>query len=215
MERRGHRELTDPAEWTSKRGGLFVVSGPSGVGKDTVLRELLAAPNTIPNLSRVVTATTRPPRPGEVDGVDYHFLTRQEFLRLSRKGAFLETVEYADQLYGTPIEGIDRLRDGGVDAILKIECRGAQAVRDRYPDVVLIFLAPPSRDELIERLTSRPAETDEQVEERLRIAEEELRAVRYYDYVVVNDFISRAVDALRAIVLSHRMRVVPPERKEV
>lgn len=203
----------DPSQWIAKRGRLFVLSGPSGVGKDMVLRELLSAPNALPNLSRVVTATTRPPRPGEVDGVDYHFMTPQEFLRLSHRGGFLETVKYADELYGTPIEGIDRLRDSGVDAILKIECRGAQAVRQRFPDVVLVFLAPPSREDLIKRLTARASESDEDLEERLRIADEELRAVEYYDYVVVNDYVGRAVDALRSIILAHRLRVTPPQQQ--
>lgn len=195
----------------SRRGGLFVLSGPSGVGKDMVLRELLGAPNTLPRLSRVVTATTRPLREGEVDGVDYHFLTRQEFLRLSRRGGFLEMVEYADELYGTPIEGIERLRDAGSDAILKIEVRGAQAVRERFPDAVLVFLAPPSWEDLVARLKGRGADDPISLEERLRIAKEELDAAKHYDYIVVNDFISRAVDALRAIILAHRLRVIAEE----
>lgn len=204
----------DPSQWTATRGSLFVLSGPSGVGKDTVLRELLAAPNALPRLSRVVTATTRPPRPGEVDGVDYHFLTRQEFLRKSQRGGFLEVVEYADELYGTPIEGVERLRDSGTDAILKIECRGAQTVRELFPDVVLIFLAPPSREELLSRLTGRSPEGVERLEERLRIADDELQAVRYYDYIVVNDYVTRAVESIRSIVLAHRHRVVVDERPE-
>jgi len=198
----------EPTALIAQRGGLFVLSGPSGVGKDMVLRELLASPNTLPRLSRVVTATTRPPRPGEVDGVDYHFLTRQEFLHLSRKGGFLETVEYAEELYGTPIEGIERLRETGTDAILKIEVRGAQAVRDRFDDAVLVFLAPPSRDELIARLMVRGTDDETTIEERLQIANEELEAARLYDYIVVNDYVSRAVDALRAVILAHRLRVV-------
>jgi guanylate kinase len=200
--------LIEPTALIARRGGLFVLSGPSGVGKDMVLRELLASPNTLPKLSRVVTATTRPPRPGEVDGVDYHFLTRQEFLHLSRKGGFLETVEYAEELYGTPIEGIERLRETGTDAILKIEVRGAQAVRDRFDDAVLVFLAPPSRDELIARLMVRGTDDETTIEERLQIANEELEAARLYDFIVVNDYVSRAVDALRAVILAHRLRVV-------
>lgn len=200
--------------WLARKGGLFVLSGPSGVGKDMVLRELLCGWHALPGLSRVVTATTRPPRPGEVDGVDYHFLTRQEFLRLGRKGGFLETVEYADELYGTPIEGIERLRDSGTDAILKIECRGAQAVRERFADAVLIFLAPPSREDLVARLEGRSTEGVEKLEERLRIADDELQAARYYDYIVVNDYVTRAVDCIRSIVLAHRLRVVTVGEQE-
>ncbi len=191
---------------SQRRGALFVLSGPSGVGKDTVLRELMNSPAALPNLVRVITATTRSPAPGEVDGVDYHFLTPQEFARRRARGGFLETVEYAGASYGTPIDGLEAIREAGNDAILKIEVRGAQAVRERFPDAVLIFLAPPSRDELVRRVRERKRDDGSSLEERIRIAEEELEAASAYDYIVTNDYVGRAVDALRAIILATRLR---------
>lgn len=184
-----------------------MVSGPSGVGKDLVLRELLGAPDALPQLRRVVTVTTRPPRSGERDGEDYRFLSRQEFERLSRKGGLLESVEYAGEHYGTPVSGIELFRDEGHDVILKIEVRGAMAVRDRMPGSVLIFVAPPSEDELILRLSARGTDDDALRNERLRIARDELRAASQYDYIIVNDYVGRAVDTLRSIILAHRARV--------
>ncbi len=191
-------------------GITFVVSGPSGVGKDTVLRELLALPNAPPGLLRLVTATTRLPRTGEADGVDYHFLADAEFERRRATGGFLECVRYAGAQYGTPLAGLAEARDRGHDVILKIEVRGAAAVREQIPEAVLVFLAPPSEDELLRRLARRDTEDGISREERLRTAREEMRMAARYDYIIRNDHLVRAVDALRCIIVASRLRTRRP-----
>jgi guanylate kinase len=199
----------DPlASLVPARGRLFVVSGPSGVGKDAVLAPLFAAETCPPRLRRCITATTRAPRPGEVDGEDYFFLTREEFELRIGLGHFLEHASYAGRFYGTPRPWVEAERDGGNDVLLKIEVQGALQVRSAVPDAVLVFLAPPSVEELERRLRGRDPNADAaDLARRLEIARTELGLAARYDYLVVNDEIPRAVETLRAIVLAERSRI--------
>lgn len=185
-----------------------MVSGPSGVGKDTVLAALLAPDACPPGLLRCVTATTRAPRSNEVEGLDYFFLTRPEFEKRIEQGFFLEHASYNEDYYGTPVDYVGRERAAGHDVLLKIEVQGALQVRANAPDAILIFLAPPSWDELERRLRSRASDDPERLKRRLDIAREEMRAARGYDYLVVNDLVEDAAAALRAIILAERCRIV-------
>lgn len=195
------------------RGRLFVLSGPSGVGKDAVLAPLFAAETCPPRLRRCITATTRPPRPGEIEGVDYFFLSREEFERRVGAGHFLEHAEYAGRRYGTPRPWVDAERDGGNDVLLKIEVQGALQVRAAAPEAVLIFLAPPTGAELKRRLRSRdPEAPPADLARRLEIARTELDLAGRYDYLVVNDRVPEAVVAIRTIVLAERCRIRSPGR---
>ena len=200
-------ELHSITQTTSPEGRVFVVSGPSGVGKDTVIGGLMAAPNRPPDLERLVTATTRLPRPGEVNGVDYHFLSEDEFCRREASGWFLETALYLGKRYGTPYGPIPDMISSGTDIILKIETHGAQAVRRRVPDARLVFIMPPTLDVLMERLQSRGTESESSRWQRLEEAEREMAEARHYDFVIINGDIGDAVDALRAIILADRCRV--------
>jgi guanylate kinase len=190
------------------RGNIIVLSGPSGVGKDAVLAPLFAADVCPPRLRRCITATTRAPRPGEIEGVDYFFLAPDQFERRIGEGFFLEHACYAGRHYGTPRWWVDAERDGGNDVLLKIDVQGALQVRDAAPDAVLIFIAPPSERELERRLRGRDPEADPaDLERRLAIARGELALAGRYDYRVVNDTIERAVQDIRAIILAERCRV--------
>ncbi len=190
------------------RGSLIVVSGPSGVGKDAVLAPLFSAETCPPRLRRCITATTRAPRPGEIDGVDYFFLAREEFQQRIGEGYFLEHASYAGRFYGTPRWWVEAEVAGGNDVLLKIDVQGALQVRSQAPEAVLIFIAPPSEAELEKRLRGRDPDADpEDLARRLAIAREELSLARRYDYLVMNDRIENAVEALRAIIIAERCRV--------
>ena len=189
---------------TSGQGRLFVLSGPSGVGKDSVLTAMF---ENMSHIVRSVSATTRPPRAGEVDGKDYHFLTRQEFEAGIATGVYLEHALYAGSYYGTPLEGVQSQRLSGNDVILKIEVQGANRVREVAPDAILIFIEPPSLQVLESRLRLRGTDDEARVRARLQRAKEELECVPWYDYRIVNDDLSSAVDSLRAIVLAERCRI--------
>lgn len=178
---------------TRTRGLLVVLAGPSGVGKGTVLRCVL---ERLPGAELSVSATTRTPRPGEVDGRDYHFLSPRAFELLAAEGGFLEWAEYLGRRYGTPRAQVhDRVAAGAV-VVLEIEVQGARQVRAQVPDAVLVFLAPPSLDELERRLRDRGTESDEQVARRLDTARRELRQRDAFDRVVVNDDVERACDEI-------------------
>ena len=179
------------------RGRLVVVSGPSGVGKGTVVREVLAAR---PNLALSVSATTRDPRPGEVDGVHYRFLGDAAFDRLIERGAFLEWAEVFGRRYGTLAEDVEEARASGRDVLLEIDVQGARTVRERVPDAILVFLRPPSEEELRRRLAARGTETGESLKVRLREARRELDEADRFDHVVVNDRIDDAVAEVLAII---------------
>ena len=172
---------------------LFVISGPSGVGKGTLVARARAR---IPGLGLTVSATTRPMRPGEVDGREYYFLSDEEFSRRVDAGEFVEWAQVFDHRYGTLASEVDRNLGEGRSVILEIDVQGALQVRERYPDAVLIFIMPPSREELRARLTGRGTESEESLELRLATAEREIALADRYDEVLVNDDLDTAADEL-------------------
>lgn len=174
-------------------GGVLVVTGPSGVGKGTLIQKLL---ERVPGLSLSVSATTRPPRPGEVNGRDYHFLKPEDFEKRLLRGEFLEHAVYAGNQYGTPRSEIDRARDG---LVLEIEVEGARQVRERLPEALQVFIAPPSPEALEERLLGRGTDSEEQMQRRLARAEEELAARDEFKHVIVNDDLEKAVAELERL----------------
>jgi guanylate kinase len=176
---------------------VFVITGPSGVGKGTLIRGLL---EQMPELQLAVSATTRRPRPGERDGVDYHFLTAEEFEQRVRDGAFVEHATYSGNRYGTLRSELERGLAAGVPVVLEIEVQGARQVRETMPEAVQVFIAPPSLEALRARLVGRGTDDAEQVEERLRTAERELEALPEFAHVVVNDRLEQATQELIAIV---------------
>lgn len=186
---------------TAAPGLLFVVSGPSGVGKDELLTRLLQRDT---RLRYSVSYTTRPRRDYEINGVHYNFVDREVFDRMVRAGAFIEWAEYSGNLYGTSQEFVERTQREGLDVVLKIEVQGAEKVRRQRPDGILIFVAPPSLEELERRRRERG--DGDGVEERQRIAVEEMARAATYDYVVVNDDLDGAVKELQRIVRAERSR---------
>jgi len=186
---------------SGKRGLLAVISGPSGVGKDTLIKRLLERDR---NLRYSVSCTTRAPRPGEVDGVDYSFVSRARFEQLIDEGAFLEHATYNGNLYGTLAERVERQRKAGHDVVLKIEVHGAEQVREKVRDAVFIFMVPPSVDELVKRQIKRNTETSQDMEARRLIATREMESASRYDHVVVNDDVERAVSEVLAIIRKAR-----------
>ncbi|HZO91890.1 MAG TPA: guanylate kinase [Chthonomonadaceae bacterium] len=197
-------DSAEPASSPARRGLLFVVSGPSGVGKDTLLDRLL---ERVSGVVRSVSATTRTPRPGEIHGVDYFFLTRSEFETGIAQDLFLEYAPYGENLYGTPRQEVARLLERGLDVILKIEVKGALLVRRLAPEAILIFIQPPSLQELERRLRARGTDSEDRIAARLDIARTELVCIPQYDYLVTNDDLEAAVDALRSIILAERCRI--------
>lgn len=177
--------------------GVVVITGPSGVGKGTLIRGLL---EQIPQLELSVSATTRAPRPGEREGVDYHFLTAEEFDRRVAAGDFLEHATYSGNCYGTLRSEVERRVADGHPVVLEIELQGARQVREAMPGAVAVFIAPPSRDALRARLIGRGTDTPDQVDARLRTAECELEAQSEFPHVVVNDRLERATQELAGIV---------------
>ena len=190
---------------STPQGRLFVISGPSGVGKGTMVSQLLAC---IPKMELSISATTRPPRPGEADGVDYHFLTHEQFEADIARGRFLEHAQYGKDFYGTPKDHIANFRRQGCDVVLEIEVKGAMQVKTQIPDAILIYIQPPSLAALKERLEKRGTETPEKIQMRLTIAEAELQSIRLYDYLITNDDLDTAARALRSIVLAERHRIM-------
>ena len=185
------------------KGKTFIIAGPSGVGKGTIIQALFAQQK---NLYFSVSATTRAPRPGEVDGVHYHFLTREQFLRWIEEDAFLEHAEYIGNFYGTPKRYVDEAMDRGDDVNLDIEVQGAEQVYQKRPDTIRIFIAPPSWQELERRLTSRGTETPEKVRGRLARAREEFSYAEGYNYVVINNTVEEAVREIQAIICAEHCR---------
>lgn len=193
-----------------RKGKTFVISGPSGVGKSTVLRELLAGRE---DLYFSVSATTRDPRPGEVDGVHYHFINVDTFRNMIAQGDFLEYAEYVGNFYGTPRKFVEEAMERGMDAVLDIEIVGAGNVKRQMPEAVRIFIAPPSWSELERRLTERGTDSEEKIEKRLVRAKVEFQAAHDYDYFVINDTVEGAVKELNAIMTAEHCR--PEERMEI
>ena len=186
---------------TKRRGLLIVISGPSGVGKDTLIKRLLELDR---NLRYSVSCTTRRPRPNEKDGVDYTFVSREQFKKLIEENAFLEWADYNGNLYGTLADRVERARADGHDIVLKIEVKGAEQVRERVPDGIFIFVVPPSVDELVRRQEERNTETSSDMNARREIATREMEYSRRYDHIVVNDELERAVAQILAIVQKAR-----------
>jgi guanylate kinase len=176
---------------------VVVITGPSGVGKGTLIRGLM---DRLPNLELSISATTRPPRPGEQDGVDYHFLSREDFDRRVGEGAFVEHADYAGRSYGTLRSELDDRVRSGVPVVLEIEVQGARQVRAAVPDSLQVFIAPPSPAALRARLTGRGTDDPAEVERRLRVAEDELAARPDFAHVVVNDQLEEALERLTEIV---------------
>jgi len=187
----------------NKRGLLIVISGPSSVGKDTLIKGLLELDH---DLVYSVSGTTRKPRPGELPDKNYTFLTREQFEELVKKDAFLEHATYNGNLYGTFRDRVERARNDGRDVVLKIDVQGAEQVREKVPEGVFIFLAPPSIDELIKRQIKRNTESVEDMEARRGIATREMEYAARYDHVVVNDDIERAVREVLDIIRDARER---------
>ncbi len=189
---------------TVGQGVLIVISGPSGVGKDTVLRRLL---QLAPHLKYSVSYTTRPPRPGEVDGHSYTFVSEQEFQRLIDARAFLEWAKVYDHFYGSSSERVEKVLNQGDDIILKIDVQGAAFVRRRKPDGLFIFITPPSTEELQQRLTGRNTESPQALELRQREALVELGLAKDYEHVVCNrDVDESAREILTLIAAEHKRR---------
>lgn len=186
-------------------GLFFVISGPSGGGKGTVVRHLLEHGRIPVSLS--VSCTTRSPRPGEIDGVHYHFRSPEQFERMIREDAFLEHVTYQNHYYGTPKQFVADELKRGRDIILEIDVQGGEQVRKKWPQGVYIFLIPPSMDELAQRLHKRGTESENAIQRRLDHAAEELRHLAHYDYLVVNDHIESACRRITGIILAEHCRV--------
>ncbi|NMG58379.1 guanylate kinase [Geitlerinema sp. P-1104] len=182
-------------------GKLIVLTGPSGVGKGTLLRSLR---QRHPELCLSISATTRQPRPGEVDGVDYHFLSRQQFQDKIAQDAFLEWAEFAGNCYGTPRQSLETQMAQGHWVILEIEVEGARQVRRSFPDALLVFVHPPSFAELERRLRGRDRDSEEAIRRRLERAKEELQAADEFDVQVTNGVIEEALQALEVAVFGER-----------
>ena len=193
-----------------RTGKTFIICGPSGVGKGTVVARLLASD---PTLYFSVSATTRDPRPGEIDGQHYHFLTGEQFEQWIKEDAFLEHAEFVGNRYGTPKMYIDKAMAQGRDVILDIEIQGAAQVHKKRPDVVRIYVAPPSWEELARRLIGRGTEDMEKVKSRLARGKEEFLVARDFDYFVINDTVDRAVEEISAIMCAEHCK--PDERIEM
>lgn len=181
------------------KGTLYVLSAPSGCGKGTVLNELFKRTD---NVYYSVSATTRQPREGEVDGVNYYFVTKERFLELVKNDGMLEYATFVDNYYGTPKAPIEKKLAEGKDVILEIETAGAMMVKSVCPEAVLIFMLPPSIEELVHRLEGRGTETEEVISKRVTQAYREIRLANNYDYVFINDDLSQAVDDLMMIMKS-------------
>lgn len=193
-----------------QRGKTFIISGPSGVGKSTVLGALMEARK---HVYFSVSATTREPRPGEIDGIHYHFLDVDTFRERIAADDFLEYAEYVGNFYGTPKKLVDDAMNRGQDVILDIEVQGAIQVTSKRPETVRIFIAPPSWAELERRLTERGTDSKEKIQKRLLRAKVEFQTAHTYDYFVINDTVEHAVNELNAIMTAEHCK--PKERMEI
>ena len=185
------------------KGKAFIISGPSGVGKSTILHELFKRRD---KLYFSISATTRAPRAGEVDGVDYHFIQVERFRRMIGEDAFLEYAEFVGNFYGTPKRYVQEAMERGEDVILDIELQGANQVHQKMPEAVRIFILPPSISELERRLRTRGTETDDKIAGRLIRARTEFESAGSYDYIVINDDVEKAVCELDAIMTAEHCR---------
>ena len=185
-------------------GKLYILSGPSGSGKSTILKGALAR---LPEAHFSVSATTRGPRPGEIAGRDYHYMTKEEFYELAGIGGFLESAQYVGNWYGTPAGPIREKLAAGIDVLLDIEVQGAAQVKERMPEAVTIFLFPPSLAILEHRLRTRSTDTEEKIIARLKRAREEYGRALFYDYLVINDTREEAMEEVLAIIKAEHCKL--------
>lgn len=188
---------------SQNRGLLIVLSGPSGVGKGTVCQALLRSQ---PGLKLSISVTTRPPRAGETEGVNYYFVSKEKFFEMISQDKLLEWAKVYDFLYGTPHEAVECFLSRGEDLILEIDVQGGLQVKQRFPTAVTIFLYPPSPEELLHRLKKRANDSPEDIQKRLHWAAKEMQVYTRYDYVVVNDMVENAVSKIQAIVTAEKCR---------
>lgn len=188
-----------------KKGLLIVISGPSAVGKGTICKEYI---KKHANVRVSVSATTRPPREGEVDGVSYFFVTKDAFEKGIENNSYLEYAKVHDNYYGTPLEKVEKQLEEGYDVILEIDVQGALQVKQLYNQGIYIFIMPPSIDELKNRIIGRGTETPEQMDKRLGIAQKEIEAAQQYDYVLINHVVSDSVEQLDEIIEKERLNEV-------
>ena len=188
-----------------RKGLLLVVSGPSGAGKGTICKALL---NKNDQIKLSVSATTRKPRNGEVHGVNYFFIEKEEFTKMIENGEFLEYAQIYDNFYGTPKAAIIECLEKGQDVILEIEMQGARQIKEVYPEGVFIFVLPPSLEELKSRIVGRGTETQEEIEKRFSCAFEEINQIVNYDYFIVNEDIEKSVNDVEAIIASEKNKVI-------
>lgn len=184
-----------------RKGSLFIVSAPSGAGKTTLCKEVVLS---LPGLKESVSYTTRPPRIGEVNDRDYTFISKAEFKLMVERGEFVEWAEVHGELYGTSKKRVEELMSSGIDVIMDIDVQGAMQLREKYREGIYIFVLPPSMEALKERLRARMANSEEEIEERLRRAVEEMKYYYKYDYVIINDTLENALKELEAIIISHK-----------
>lgn len=199
-----------------KRGMLIVLSGPSGVGKGTVRKEIFSRPDNTFHYS--VSMTTRQKRPGEVNGKDYFFVSKEEFEREIENGGVLEYAKYVDNYYGTPLKYVNEMLDQGKDVFLEIEVKGAMQVRKKVPDGLFIFLTPPDLMELRQRIINRGTDDLETIDKRMDKAVEEIEMMQNYDYAVVNDEVPKAAEKIQTIIRAERWRVkrfLPDYKKQL
>jgi len=187
-----------------EKGLLIVLSGPSGVGKGTVRKAIFSQPDM--KFEYSISCTTRQPREGEIDGVDYFFKNREQFEEMIANDQLLEYAEFVGNYYGTPVDYVKQTLESGKDVFLEIEIQGARQVREKFPDGLFIFLAPPSLAELKNRITTRGTETEDVINNRMSVAKEEIEMMHLYDYVVENDKIENAVEKINAIVVAEHLR---------
>lgn len=186
-----------------RKGILFVLTGPSGAGKGTVLNKVIGS---LPGLAYSVSATTRKPRQGEIDGIHYYFKTEEEFEEMEKKGEFLECVSKFRQKYGTPKSKVQEYIDNGTDVILEIETKGAAKIRREFNEAVFVFITPSTYEELARRLEQRGTEEDWMRRLRLKTARTEYRSIRQYEYIAINDYIDKCVDTVSAIIKAERAK---------
>ena len=189
----------------NRKGLLLVVSGPSGAGKGTICKALL---NKNDQIKLSVSATTRKPRNGEVHGVNYFFIEKEEFTKMIENGEFLEHAQIYDNFYGTPKAAIIECLEKGQDVILEIEMQGARQIKEVYPEGVFIFVLPPSLEELKSRIVGRGTETKEEIEKRFSCAFEEINQIVNYDYFIVNEDIEKSVNDVEAIICAEKNKVI-------
>jgi guanylate kinase len=192
-----------PRRYLKMTGKLFVISGPSGVGKGTLVNKILEENK---ELYLSVSATTRSKRDGEIEGINYYFKTKEEFLKMTEENEFLEWATFCENSYGTPKRPVfDKLNEGK-DVILEIEIQGAMQVKKNMPSCVLLFIAPPSKEELIRRLKGRGTETDEVIKLRVETATKEFKVAKEYDYIIVNDDIEKATDDILSVIKAEKCK---------